>query len=51
MNTANIGRAQTRVAVVFTDTERTSFNVLVPKAMVDHQVWQRDGAGEWVVAA
>jgi hypothetical protein len=40
-------RAQTRIAVVYTDDDRTSFNVLVPKSMVDHQVWQQVGAGEW----
>jgi hypothetical protein len=44
-------RAQTRVAVVYTDDERTSFNVLVPKNMVEHNVWQRGGAGDWVEVA
>lgn len=43
-------RNRTRVEPVYTDEERTSFCVMVPKSMVTHNVW-RQTAGEWLEVA
>lgn len=46
-----VNRSRTRVEPVYTDEERTSFCVMVPKTMVDHQIWQQASAGEWLEVA